>query len=1204
MKNLPLLFCLLLVHYFAVSQNIYPLDKGLQSRGYPYTISQDASGRVYIGGYLKGIGGLETRSIAQLDNGVWKKLAGDPDAIWKTTTMGNDLYAVGLYATTNGGVLHWDGAQWDTLGAGLVGGTYVSSLEWAAGYLWLSTGNGILLRWNNSFWDTISLPADIKPYGLKSLGDTLFAWGNATSNGSYALTYFSDGEWTILPQTNNYETIYDVERWQQQIFMAKGRRVFKWNGNSWDEFYTIDSPGEIQFLTGIQENLFVCTRSFNTYRIEQLDANASSTLIGSIENAPLGVRVAASINGELWIGGDFSYIDDKFVGGLARFTGTEWISPGYAIGNQGGAYGFCLYKDTLAGDLYVGGGFDYAGTLYAANIARWDGDQWHAMGTGLNNRVRKIFRYQGQLYAAGSFTESGGQPCPYLARWTGSNWQAVLPALDGAVRDVIEWNGKLYVAGEFDHPFPGLMTFDGSNWAAPFNSGGEAVYSLTLFNGNLIAGRSGSVAEINTGGNVSVIGNFFSIVLDVTEHAGDLYAAVNSGTDNGVYQYGGNGQWTNLNLPLESAQTPWRVFSVQGNLLVMADGKGMFRFDNGQWQFLESWRITDVLPNGPGRYYVASFPTNIYQHSQLYKEINGIGEMVFEAPEVSVTRTGDSAICPRRYIFWDPVTEGVFMNYRWSFPGANIDSSNRRLPINQYPQNGIYPAFLIAENLAGADTIAIQPVVVQDDCTVPPGPKPDNVWLLGSHFLEERPMPALDFYYNRPDSAGFYTPFEIATTNAGICDDDGNLLLYTNGLMAVNSRHKIIEGSEDFNKEGIYADSDYETLYDNQGALILPFPEHPGQFYIFHMAVSEFAITMDTGARLYRQPLRLAYSIVDMNAHSGQGQMTVKAQTAVNDTLLEGTLQAVRHGNGRDWWLVVHAFNSDCFYVLLLSPTGVTSAGTQPAGFHIFNGTQGQTVFSPDGNWLGMTDNLSDTAYIWKFDRCLGIFEPETILSFGPSQQWNGIGTGCSFSPSGRFFYAGNNRYLYQFDLEATEIADTKQLVGQWDGKGAPYVGNYFSKHLNAPDGKIYMSFYDGFNQHLNAIHLPDEAGAACLFQNRAVSLSERSQASLPNYPNLRLGAVPDLPCSERPSGIAETTWKVSPNPGNGQFTITPEPSLNNTEAFLVELFNLAGQLEHTEHRRFIWEQTFDFSNARPGMYLLRISGNGDYQTLKLIIAP
>ena len=1208
MKHLAITLCLLGSCIFASAQKINTLGKGLRSQGSPYNIVEDASGRVYVGGNIKEIDGIETISMAILENGVWSQLPGDPEVAWKTQTVGNDLYVSGLFATSNGGVLHWDGLQWDTLSDGLPNGMTVQDMDWAENYLWMLLGDQSLVRWENDTWKTAPSPAGLRLIGMKSLGDTLFSWGYLVSGnvGYAAISYFNSGAWTQLPPLSEYNSISDVERWGQKIYIALGNKILQWNGNSWDEFYSVNASQSIKYIVGIQNDLFVCSQKSSSYRIEKLDADANATLIGTIENPSNSNWVAKAIKGKLWIGGGFSHIDDEYLGGLAWYNGSNWESPGQPVGTfLSSTYGFCLYRDTLSGDLYVGGEFDFAGSGFASNIARWDGAQWHPMGAGFNSRVREIFRYQGQLYAAGSFTKSGAQDCPYLARWSGTEWEPVLPALDNIVRDAIEWNGKLYLAGEFSQPAPGLMAFDGATWTGLDNSG-SAGYSLAIFENKLIAGKYNNIIELDASGVVSVIGNFATVVLDLTVHNGELYAAVNQISDKGIYKYAGNGQWTNLNLPLELYETPWRIFSVSGNLLVMVDNKGMFRYNNGEWQFLESWRITDMEPAGPDRYFVSSFPAYLNQNGQSYKTINGVGEMVVEKPEVSVMRTGDDAICPRKHVFWSPATDDIFVRYHWSFPGANISTSGELFPVNQYPQSGSYPAVLIAENLGGADTIEIPTVVVDDDCIVPPGPKPDNVWLLGSYFFADGLTPALDFYYNRPDSAGIYTHVDIGSTNASICDDDGNLLFYTNGIDLVNSHHESIEGSQDFNKDGLYTVYDYITYsFDNQGALILPYPEHPGQYYVFHMASSEFSISMDTGSRSFLQPLRLAYSIVDMNANNGHGQMTVKSITAVSDTLMQGTLNAVRHGNGRDWWIVAHEFNNKGFHILLLTPNGITNSTLQPAGLLVPPcGTGGQAAFSPDGSWYGLTDDLSDTAYIWRFDRCVGAFQAETILSYGPAEPWTGIGTGCSFSPSGQFFYASNNRFLYQFDLLADDIPNSKQLAGKWDGQGTPYSGNYLSKHLNAPDGKIYLSFYDGYNQYLNAIQYPDEPGAGCQYLNRAAALPARSKAVLPNYPNLRLGEIPGLSCNERASTLSETNWKIFPNPASGAFTLRPETPLNSGDSYLVALYNLTGQLVFSENRSFNWEQYFDITGLSPGTYVLQISGQNEHKALKLVITP
>ncbi|MEX2219702.1 MAG: hypothetical protein WD749_13195 [Phycisphaerales bacterium] len=92
----------------------------------------------------------------------------------------------------------------------------------------------------------------------------------------------------------------------------------------------------------------------------------------------------------------------------------------------------------LPARLFVGGDLSAADGLPVANIARWDGQAWSAVGggggAGVPGASESILALQVHddgsgpaLYAAGRFTSAGGQPAPGLARWTGAAWQALPP---------------------------------------------------------------------------------------------------------------------------------------------------------------------------------------------------------------------------------------------------------------------------------------------------------------------------------------------------------------------------------------------------------------------------------------------------------------------------------------------------------------------------------------------------------------------------------------------------------------------------------------------------------------------------------------------------------------------------------------------------------------------------------------------------------
>src|SRR5207302_6152220 len=77
---------------------------------------------------------------------------------------------------------------------------------------------------------------------------------------------------------------------------------------------------------------------------------------------------------------------------------------------------------------YVGGGFLTAGGVSAKCVARWDGTGWYALGSGMNNGVNNPVRAIGisgsNVYVGGEFTAAGGGGvnANHIARWDGNQW--------------------------------------------------------------------------------------------------------------------------------------------------------------------------------------------------------------------------------------------------------------------------------------------------------------------------------------------------------------------------------------------------------------------------------------------------------------------------------------------------------------------------------------------------------------------------------------------------------------------------------------------------------------------------------------------------------------------------------------------------------------------------------------------------------------
>lgn len=418
--------------------------------------------------------------------------------------------------------------------------------------------------------------------------------------------------------------------------------------------------------------------------------------------------------------------------------------------------------------------------------------------------------------------------------------------------------------------------------------------------------------------------------------------------------------------------------------------------------------------------------------------------------------------------------------------------------------------------------------------------KLDNVWLMGYDYSGSGLRSALDFYWGYPDTTAYYTPFEIFETDASICDDDGNLLFYTNGVYVADRNHALMEGSEDFNYDGINAEFEVGELSMSQCALILPFPGHPGQYYLFHMSGRFFNNYNDL------QAFKLAYSVVDMAQNGGAGAMVEKDQTLVQDTLLYGTLQAVRHGNGRDWWVVVGAYNDHRCYRLLLTPNGVENLENPTWDAFFPSGFQGQSTFSPNGKQFAIAYPDSNQVFLWSFDRCDGSMALQAAFS-PPQLDENDRVQGCGFSPNSRYFYVSSYLHLFQYDTWATDIPASGLAVAEWDGTIDFIYPVSFGRQQLGPDDRIYISSYAPA-QSMGVIAQPNQPGTACDVQQHALaltSLTYNTGNTLPNFPHFRTGTLPGSSCDSLTATSAVSppafSFQLNPNPVNGAFEVVFE---------------------------------------------------------------
>ncbi|MGI8893713.1 MAG: hypothetical protein ACR2GN_09685, partial [Bacteroidia bacterium] len=364
-----------------------------------------------------------------------------------------------------------------------------------------------------------------------------------------------------------------------------------------------------------------------------------------------------------------------------------------------------------------------------------------------------------------------------------------------------------------------------------------------------------------------------------------------------------------------------------------------------------------------------------------------------------------------------------------------------------------------------------------------------NIWVFGD-------SAAIDFNSGNPVPL-LGTGLRAYECSSSISNSNGQLLFYSGSYSTTtywetaifNKYHNIIQ-----NGNGIYCNTS-----STQGNLLIPFVNDTNLFYLF----SHRSNTSIPDHKIY-------YSVIDQSSNFDSGAVMIKNIPLPGITNMTEHIQAIRHGNGIDWWLVTHKNLSDQFYLYLIDSGGINGPFIQQKGsvFNI-NDLLGQIKFSPDGNKRAVVGG-GGKIDLFDFDRCTGILQNSISMGF-PANFISFYS--CSFSPNSKVLYVSDFDTLFQFDLTASNIQASKQIIW-YDSDSINIVG----QHLLGPGGKIYIAnsstswssnVYNVQNMNLSVINSPDSLGAACNFQPYSFYLGgRRSFGGLPNIPDYVLGPV------------------------------------------------------------------------------------------------
>ena len=304
--------------------------------------------------------------------------------------------------------------------------------------------------------------------------------------------------------------------YNNDLYAGGVTQITKWNGSSWSNLITVQTIGvdEIWCMAVYNGELYIggdfSWLGITASHIVKWNGSSFSAVGNGLTGTPSGMGV---YNGELIACG---YNGQALYNGhaLVKWNGTNWAPLGNNNGITGYATDFLVYNGTL----HVCGTFSAIGGITANNIARWNGTAWSSLGSGTNWSAHSMAIYNNDLYVGGYFTGAGGLVLDNIAKWNGSTWSAVgggilgpsYGSTTGTVRSMAAFKGDLYVAGEFSvagtTPAWNIAKWNGTNWydIGGITGGGVCggTYGLCVYNNSeLFVGglfdSAGTIPAIN-----------------------------------------------------------------------------------------------------------------------------------------------------------------------------------------------------------------------------------------------------------------------------------------------------------------------------------------------------------------------------------------------------------------------------------------------------------------------------------------------------------------------------------------------------------------------------------------------------------------------------------------------------------------------------------------------------------------------------------
>jgi len=302
------------------------------------------------------------------------------------------------------------------------------------------------------------------------------------------------------------------------------------------------------------------------------------------------------------------------------------------------------------------------------------------------------------------------------------------------------------------------------------------------------------------------------------------------------------------------------------------------------------------------------------------------------------------------------------------------------------------------------------------------------------------------------------------------------------------------------------------------------------------------------------------------------------------------------------WWLITADNYTNIYYRLYVSKDSLSSATKMVIDEIVPDNANGlSSKFNPDGTQYAKVEVPVDSSvnwvYLFNFERTTG------ELSY--NQKWQvpnelSLGSGLEFSASGRFLYVTRHLQVYQYDMWASDIPGSVEVVAEWDGfQELGFIGNFFYPQ-RAPDCRIYINSTSSL-KYYHYINHPEVKGKGCDVRQHALELVEWHAGSIPFFPNYRLDytcpvcdSTLELPIqvSSEDVPVSKGYMRVGPNPCREELRVmlTVGSAMPEAEVFI---YDINGRMHQQVPVFGVDQVVLDTGSLQSGVYILQLRQRG-----------